>query len=58
MDQEKLHKLAGSLTVGGGICIASGILLFNPELLYGGVCIAFGGAIITMCLLEHDRIQP
>lgn len=55
MDQEKLHKVAGLLTVGGGLCVACGIVLFNPELLYGGTLILFGGAIITICLLEHQR---
>jgi hypothetical protein len=55
MDQDKLHKLAGVFTVTGGLCIASGILLFNPELLYGGACIVIGGAIITLCCLEKQR---
>ncbi len=55
MDQDKLHKLAGVFTVGGGLCIASGILLFSPELLYGGACIVIGGAMITLCALEKQR---
>ncbi len=58
MDQDKLHKLAGILIVGGGICQATGILLFTPELLCGGTLIVIGGAILTICMLEHDRIQP
>ena len=58
MDQDKLHKLAGILIVGGGICQAMGILLFTPECFFGGTLIVIGGAILTICMLEHDRIQP
>jgi hypothetical protein len=58
MDQDKLHTLAGILTVGGALCQATGILLFNSELLFGGTLILVSGAIITMCMLERDRLQP
>jgi hypothetical protein len=58
MDQDKLHTLAGIFSVGGGLCIASGILLFNPDLIYGGALMSIGGAIITMCMLEHRRTHP
>jgi len=58
MDQDTLHSLAGILTVGGALCQATGILLFNPELLFGGTLIVVSGAIITICMLERDRLQP
>jgi len=58
MNQDKLHKLAGLLIVGGALSQATGILLFNPEMLFGGTLIVVGGAILTICMLEHHRTQP
>jgi hypothetical protein len=57
MNQNQLHRLAGILCVSGGLSIASGILLFNPELVFGGTILTFTGAFVTLCMLEQVHYQ-
>lgn len=57
MNQNQLHTLAGVLCVSGGLSIAAGILLFNPDLLFGGTILTFAGAFVTICMLKRVHIQ-
>ena len=53
MNQNQLHRLAGILCVSGSLSIATGILFFNPELVFGGTILTFTGAFVTLCMLEQ-----
>jgi hypothetical protein len=57
MNQNQLHKLAGVLSVSGGLGIATGILLFSPQVMFGGTILTVAGAIVTLCMLERAHFQ-
>lgn len=57
MNQDQLYKLAGVLSVSGGLSIAAGILLFNPAMIAGGSVATVAGALVTLCMLERTHLQ-